>query len=255
MPLDILLEIFSHLKPYDLLRLARSTKALRAILFDRSSAFVWRSARQRIKNLPPCPLDISEPAFANLMFDPHCYNCGRTRGIMTGWYFCRNFCSDCYHFGPLRRLGPTLSLIDFAAGEGIPQDKVCLEKSCLPLYRGAAFLPSEMTSTLKSSAALEIKQAKKAWIKESKAKIEQRLAFDAHKPAWDWGKRSRHEEELRIKKERRRKGITDCLLSEGWGDVLRNLDREEHKELYGHRSFKSYNFEVTDRVWNNIKKS
>jgi len=47
MPLDILLEIFSYLQPMDLLHLARATKALRAILMQRSgAASVWKSVRR-----------------------------------------------------------------------------------------------------------------------------------------------------------------------------------------------------------------
>lgn len=66
-------KIFSHLLPYDLLHLARSTKALRGVLMHRSAITVWRRARENRPDIPDCPPDLTEPAFANLLFDPHCH--------------------------------------------------------------------------------------------------------------------------------------------------------------------------------------
>ncbi|KAI0062068.1 hypothetical protein BV25DRAFT_1838588 [Artomyces pyxidatus] len=45
MPLDIILEIFSHLLPMDLLSLARTSKDLRNLLMSRKMASMWKSAR------------------------------------------------------------------------------------------------------------------------------------------------------------------------------------------------------------------
>ena len=90
MPLDILYEvsdsplitamtlwndaqIFGHLRPYDLLRLARTTKALRNILLRRSAKSVWKDALANIEGLPVCPDDLNEPQFASLAFDPFCH--------------------------------------------------------------------------------------------------------------------------------------------------------------------------------------
>ncbi|KZT09619.1 uncharacterized protein LAESUDRAFT_646055 [Laetiporus sulphureus 93-53] len=73
MPLDILLEIFSHLRPLDLLHLARTTKALRTMLMSRSSISLWKGARELVGRLPDCPSDLSEPQYANLLFDQHCH--------------------------------------------------------------------------------------------------------------------------------------------------------------------------------------
>lgn len=73
MPLDILYEIFGHLRPYDLLRLARTTKALRDILMCRSAVSVWKDSRAKIIGMPECPDDLSEPQYASLAFDPFCH--------------------------------------------------------------------------------------------------------------------------------------------------------------------------------------
>ena len=40
---------------------------------SRSAAKFWKRARENLVNFPECPLDMSEPAYANLMFSPHCH--------------------------------------------------------------------------------------------------------------------------------------------------------------------------------------
>jgi hypothetical protein len=90
MPLDILLEvrhpmqpnllvsnphlqIFSLLYPLDVIRLARTTKALRGILMSRSAITVWKTAFTREPDLPDMPNDMNEPQWANLAFSNHCH--------------------------------------------------------------------------------------------------------------------------------------------------------------------------------------
>ncbi|KAE9393666.1 hypothetical protein BT96DRAFT_214820 [Gymnopus androsaceus JB14] len=51
--LDMALEIFCFLNPDDLLRLARTSKTLRVTLKNKTSRFVWRTARERVEGLPP----------------------------------------------------------------------------------------------------------------------------------------------------------------------------------------------------------
>ncbi|RXW22245.1 hypothetical protein EST38_g3619 [Candolleomyces aberdarensis] len=75
MPLDVLLEIFSHLEPADLIHLSRTTKALRSIMMVRSSRSIWTQALSSIPDLPPCPDDLIEAQYANLMFTDYCHEC------------------------------------------------------------------------------------------------------------------------------------------------------------------------------------
>lgn len=65
-------QIFGHLKPLDLLHLARTTKDLRAILMARSSTSIWKHARSQFDDLPDCPDDLSEPRYAELLFGKAC---------------------------------------------------------------------------------------------------------------------------------------------------------------------------------------
>jgi hypothetical protein len=59
--------------PLDVLRLARTTKQFRRVLMHRSSLSVWIAARKNVPDLPDRPPYMSEPQFANLVFDTHCH--------------------------------------------------------------------------------------------------------------------------------------------------------------------------------------
>jgi hypothetical protein len=59
--------------PLDLLHVARTTKGFRCLLMHRSAVAVWRAALANVPDFPPCPPDLSEPAYANLAFDGHCH--------------------------------------------------------------------------------------------------------------------------------------------------------------------------------------
>jgi hypothetical protein len=65
-------QIFRNLPPYELLRLARTTKSLRAVLLNRNARSVWIDALEAVPGLPACPVDMSEPAYTRLVFDTHC---------------------------------------------------------------------------------------------------------------------------------------------------------------------------------------
>ncbi|KAJ3527621.1 hypothetical protein NMY22_g9722 [Coprinellus aureogranulatus] len=86
MPLELLLEIFSNMHPMDLLNLARCTKALRAILMQRSSKDVWKSALASVVDLPPRPEDLTEPQWVDLLFGRNCHVCERTTAAHTQTY-------------------------------------------------------------------------------------------------------------------------------------------------------------------------
>ncbi|KAF8548201.1 hypothetical protein OG21DRAFT_1449427, partial [Imleria badia] len=60
---------------------------------DRSSTFIWRAARSQF-NLPDCPDDLSEPAYANLAFYARCHACDKyTTAIL--WRIRRRYCTEC----------------------------------------------------------------------------------------------------------------------------------------------------------------
>ncbi len=77
-PIRICYQVFAQLEPYDLVRLARTTKALRNLLLNPPSAPVWRKCRDNVPGLPHCPKGLSEPRYAHLMFEQICHVRGYT---------------------------------------------------------------------------------------------------------------------------------------------------------------------------------
>ncbi|KLO04423.1 hypothetical protein SCHPADRAFT_840592 [Schizopora paradoxa] len=75
MPMEIFTEVsvaLIHISPGDLLSLARTSADLRAILMSKSSKRVWDAARRVQGTIPPCPSDLSEPQYADLLFGKGC---------------------------------------------------------------------------------------------------------------------------------------------------------------------------------------
>ncbi|KAF8997057.1 hypothetical protein BDQ17DRAFT_1329561 [Cyathus striatus] len=93
MPLDILYE---QLEPLDLVQLTRTSKALRKILSEKSTLFIWRQARSNMDGIPECPDDLSEPAYATFLFETHCIGCQSSRhNILYCWELHARWCTKC----------------------------------------------------------------------------------------------------------------------------------------------------------------
>ncbi|KDQ07100.1 hypothetical protein BOTBODRAFT_39082 [Botryobasidium botryosum FD-172 SS1] len=96
MPLDIFLEVSTHLQPVDLLHLARTSKTMRQLLMSKTSKFAWKSARQNVPYLPECPEDLSEPQYTSLLFDRDCHVCGTPRIQRVDFTFRARLCETCH---------------------------------------------------------------------------------------------------------------------------------------------------------------
>ncbi|TFK88776.1 hypothetical protein K466DRAFT_56620 [Polyporus arcularius HHB13444] len=97
MPLDVFFEVASHLKPVDLLHLARVSSAFRKMLLSRSSRRIWIAARNNIvPEIPDGPDDLSEPRYARLLFERDCTNCGATGAEFLDYANYHRFCSTCW---------------------------------------------------------------------------------------------------------------------------------------------------------------
>ncbi|KAF8141420.1 hypothetical protein EV363DRAFT_1204107 [Boletus edulis] len=92
--LDVLFLLAAYIHPLDLLNLARTCKSLRELLMDKSSEFVWKTARRQVRGLPDCPADLTEPEYANLVFHARCHGCGKyAKKIL--WEMRRRYCPEC----------------------------------------------------------------------------------------------------------------------------------------------------------------
>ncbi|KAF8600099.1 hypothetical protein BDV93DRAFT_448232, partial [Ceratobasidium sp. AG-I] len=75
LPPEVFLEVATHLRPLDLLALARTNKFFRHIFMSRSIIHIWRAAERNVAGLPPCPKELCEPQYAALMFTKNCSVC------------------------------------------------------------------------------------------------------------------------------------------------------------------------------------
>lgn len=106
LPTDVVYTIFSHLHPLDLLRLARTNRMLRSHLMSKSSASVWREAREEVDPpVPDCPPDQSEPQWAQLLFSRDCSTCTRTNIPNVDWFHRLRLCSRCDRAGVILIIG------------------------------------------------------------------------------------------------------------------------------------------------------
>ncbi|RDX40624.1 hypothetical protein OH76DRAFT_1412844 [Lentinus brumalis] len=76
LPIDVFLQVASYLSPLELLRCTRTSRMLRRTLLFRKNRPLWRTVLHSIPQLPMCPNDMSEPSYAALVFDEHCFACG-----------------------------------------------------------------------------------------------------------------------------------------------------------------------------------
>ncbi|KAF8487336.1 hypothetical protein DFH94DRAFT_849739 [Russula ochroleuca] len=95
---DVLFLIFSELGPMDLVNLARTSKALRQVLTSRKSMWVWIVARRNAGPImvPDPPEDMSEPAWALLLFGPAvCSHCSTKNVHRIDFALRRRLCTIC----------------------------------------------------------------------------------------------------------------------------------------------------------------
>ncbi|KAH9019534.1 hypothetical protein EDB84DRAFT_1275725 [Lactarius hengduanensis] len=98
LPLDVLFGIFSELLPMDLLNLARTSNTLRQVLMSRKSTSVWIAARRNAGAtvVPEPPEDMSEPAWAQLLFGPPvCSQCSARNIHRVDFALRRRLCTVC----------------------------------------------------------------------------------------------------------------------------------------------------------------
>ncbi|KAI0041814.1 hypothetical protein FA95DRAFT_1526125 [Auriscalpium vulgare] len=96
MPLDIAFEIFGHLPPADLIQLTRVSKAFRKILLTRRVSWLWKASYALDPNVPPCPEDMTLPAWAHLLFGgAFCHMCGAKPVNKVMFLFRRRVCKNC----------------------------------------------------------------------------------------------------------------------------------------------------------------
>ncbi|KAI0723984.1 hypothetical protein C8T65DRAFT_628118 [Cerioporus squamosus] len=252
MPLDILYEILSHLHPYDLLHLARTTKAFRVLLMSRSAVTVWKHARENVPGLPDCPSDLSEPAYANLLFDPHCHFCIKARVWTVMWTLRVRCCKACSKDkGILATVGDIVRALSprynqFKNQVMLPEEFVNDSLYCLK---------ADLNKLLERlDACDDDEEAIQAVVTEHVDAAKERRKSVADLEAWRDAETMRRKEERTILTFRRRIQILERLDQSGYTEELKYVPDDLY-ERFTENAFVNQPKELTDRIWNNIKES
>ena len=82
-------------------------------MLSRHNVSIWKAALRNVENLPACPIDMSEPQYAALVFDRHCFVsgergywdrnieqdfqlCGSAKGSWVDYGIRLRLCTPCY---------------------------------------------------------------------------------------------------------------------------------------------------------------
>ncbi|TFK90029.1 hypothetical protein K466DRAFT_597265 [Polyporus arcularius HHB13444] len=252
MPLDVLFEIFRLLHPRDLLSLARTTKDFRALLMSRSSASCWATSRKQIQGLPEIPENLSEPAYANLMFCNHCHRCLKTgTHVSAYWDILARYCTVCRDVMITSKISTSAILVELkgmAEACGLTYDN----DIAIPIYvrsseRYGYYLP-ELEDVKNAFKALKTKKDKIKYIREREALVSLRQDNALKLTAWEEVlEQNAIAEEAALVAERRA-AIWAKLRDEGWGediDWMSSADRENLSDL----KVACRPSKLTDRSW------
>ncbi|KAG8903826.1 hypothetical protein FRB99_002677 [Tulasnella sp. 403] len=239
LPVEVVLEIARHLHPANLVQLSRVSKRFRSLLMSRASRPVWQSSLSTVKDLPPCPANFSEPAYARLCFLNECYGCLAPTSATRDFVIRGRYCKPC----KLNR-----SLMVDAAEIGYNADGFSAPDllAVLPhTYSGSAdqrkyFLKKDLVKFLVDAATVE-DECFEEWLEtqrsEIMARVQQQIAYNIW---YNQGYRSMKRAFQDIAESRLRSaGWTpeDFKLVE-WTKTFRQLTRQKR--------------EMTERIWTNL---
>ncbi|OBZ75564.1 hypothetical protein A0H81_04660 [Grifola frondosa] len=250
MPLDILFEIFGYLDLADLLHLARTSKDTRVILMNRSSAYIWKAARQNIEGLPQCPPFLSEPAYANLLFSPHCHNCLKGNIHNINWDFYARICRACWDEIIIEDISATSDMFS----RNMEFLHVTLRQVLSSENgRGSRFLKPEFDEFVREWNARPNAIARKAKIIDDyKLLKRQRIQYAPPLKAWHDSKRADRTRELDAIRQQRLEMIVERLRTEGWGPEMDIMSGNNYKVLSDVTIVRQA-VKLTDRTWPKVR--
>ncbi|KAF8960826.1 hypothetical protein BDZ97DRAFT_1832033 [Flammula alnicola] len=225
MPLDVLYEIFGLLNPSDLLHLARAAKALRGVLMTRSAIFVWKLARSNIEGPPPCPDDLNEPQYANLLFADNCHFCLRTPSIVTIVWSARvRCCSKCLHRRFVKVTGnwasDTVRGYPEMVAQWVPSVKVTQKTGVQTIY-ALKSIDRIWKNEYARIADCTDGTTKYDWVT---AKLNERRAIESHARDCNlWWMKMQPESDTHLLVDRRKALVIEYLKELGWGEELSKI--------------------------------
>ncbi|KAK7677003.1 hypothetical protein QCA50_020032 [Cerrena zonata] len=256
MPLDILFEIFGHLKPMDLLNISRISKPFRHLLMSRGSISLWKASRKNVPGIPDCPSFLTEPAYANLCFYSRCHNCLKPNAQMMCWEVGARYCLSCnnllFHVPPQSAYGD-ISLFNQAALFPIPDEIV--GKNGSDCGNMLYYHKPTIEAFKKRWATLASDEERKEAVAEHQMRKDERVKFARACEVWlSQRKDTRKREIIQLKRDRMEE-VCRRLVTLGYGE-----DLEYSNEFYRFRKHPLWEIPNviqskpwTERSWNNMK--
>ncbi|KAI1789117.1 hypothetical protein LXA43DRAFT_1022584 [Ganoderma leucocontextum] len=96
LPMEVILEIASHLTPLAFLNFSRTSRLFRKTFMNKASRWVWQGALRTVPGLPPCPDDLNEALYTALVFDRHCFGCGAPDAFSVDYALRLRLCESCW---------------------------------------------------------------------------------------------------------------------------------------------------------------
>ncbi|KAH6916746.1 hypothetical protein BKA70DRAFT_1250428 [Coprinopsis sp. MPI-PUGE-AT-0042] len=258
LPLDVLHEIFGHLHPYDLLKLARTTRDFRRILMHRSSVSTWRASFAEVVDLPECPAGMAEPAWANLVFWPHCHVCLKPGVRNVEWKFRIRMCTKCasnclvevWYMQPIEEV---YKLVSGGFGTPAPPTETDL-RYLVPNREGRhqrrAYMLRDLIEFKDMYKCLSTPEERLAFIDERQKAL---VALNMHAEncaAWASNEAVDRTTELTKLKFERKQAIVKKLEQLGY---KKDLEGMRYPDPLDSQPWVNKAQRLTDRVWTNIK--
>ncbi|RDB19998.1 hypothetical protein Hypma_012988 [Hypsizygus marmoreus] len=235
-PLELLFEVFSHLNPGDLLHLTWSCTTLREMIMRKSSAYLWKRARDNV-GLPDCHPDLNEAQFAKLIFNHRCYYCQCVNAQTMLWEIGTRACKKC--------LSDPNKFDSDTSRFAIPKD-------IIPMVERPGRLPygycCRYTKRLNDYYLTLDDQGKTQWVQMKRMERQSRYEHTQLCEDWfyDWYDHVVAEKaKIRL---RRCDAIEEKLHELGWGEELEKMREDDYTIL--DLPFVKQAKDLTEESWN-----
>ncbi|EIW59876.1 uncharacterized protein TRAVEDRAFT_47178 [Trametes versicolor FP-101664 SS1] len=214
----------------DLLNLGRTSKNFRAFLLDKANERkLWVPALANTPGIPVRPPFMSEPAFAHLLYSPHCHNYGKSK-VRDITYSCFNrLCPGCFSYKTMRP--------DFAACDATTIDssgtlsRVVFDNGNRELYR---FRDDFVDRVFKEFAALPTPvtlEAVSALAEKARAAHRDTLPYAHDLHLWVEDQEEQRLARIEAIRKRRYEAILSRLREAGWKKELSLMDARKLEAL------------------------
>ncbi|CAE6454562.1 unnamed protein product [Rhizoctonia solani] len=95
LPNELLIKICQHIRPGDLLSLARTCKPFRNYFMRKSRQWLWLDALNNVRGLPSCPPGFTEPQYSAILFSRFCTACGSAKKSQLDVVLLVRLCDPC----------------------------------------------------------------------------------------------------------------------------------------------------------------